>query len=218
MNQKEITILALDRKPDMAVTYLVFSPEEETALVVDPGQDADDIIEMLKGQHKRCGAILLTHGHYDHIRTLDEVYAAWGEPPVYLHEGDAPMLTDPYLNVSPLFGLSAVCETSPILLKGGEVLSLCGLRVQVLHTPGHTPGCLCYRVSKGESHLLLSGDTLFYGSVGRWDFPGSDLKALRNSLDSLATSLPPATDVYPGHGEPTTIGREKRDNFFLKGR
>lgn len=215
MSEEKMTIISLMDDPRMAVTYLVFASSQE-ALVVDPGQPVSRITQELENNGKRCGAILLTHGHYDHICGVDELCAAWGDPPIYLHEADHSMLTDPMTNVSALFYHSVTCDTKPVYLQGGETLTLCGLTIRVISTPGHTEGGVCYYISHGDESLLLSGDTLFNGNVGRWDFFGGDRETLLCSLRFLLSLLPPDTRVYPGHGDPTTLRREERENPFLK--
>ncbi len=211
------SVIPLTCDPQMAVTYLLVIGQGEEALVVDPGQPAARITEELRKRGKRCGGILLTHGHYDHIRDLDTLCERWDNPPVYMGEKDREALVDPMKNVSFLFGEHHKSQIAPSLIKEGDTLSLCGLTVTVLATPGHTEGSVCYLVSVNGTSCLLSGDTLFYDSVGRWDFPGGDGRTLLSSIQSLFERLPEDTPVYPGHGQPTTLSREKRENLFLIG-
>ena len=215
MSGEHLFIRAICEDSERAMTYLVGSDLSEAVLVVDPGQPFEAIRATLDRFHKLCGGILLTHGHFDHIESLDKLNAYCGTLPVFLHTDDSDKLTDVKGNVSYLFGCSFVSKTKTTPIADGDVLSLCGLHIEVLHTPGHTRGSVCFLCSVGDEKLLLSGDTLFYGNVGRWDFPGGDEEMLRRSLHRLTDTLPEELRVYPGHGGPTTVGREKRTNYFI---
>ena len=184
--------------------------ENGQAWIVDPGQEADRIIDLLAKKGLEPAAILITHAHFDHIGAIPGLLKRFPNLPVYVHEKDVPMIGHPlnqlppeYPNTGTLRGLRSLKD-----LKSSE-----GLSVEVLETPGHTPGGVCYHFPKEK--LLLSGDTLFAGSVGRTDLPGGDMATLMDSLQKL-TALPDDTLVIPGHGMHTTIAAEKRGNPFLQ--
>ncbi|HHW73478.1 MAG TPA: MBL fold metallo-hydrolase [Firmicutes bacterium] len=188
--------------------YVLYDGGE--AVIVDPGGEAPKILEFLEQEKLQVVLIVNTHGHCDHI-----IANAWfmekTQAPLAIHSEDAPFLTDPRLNL----GEKVRMEVHPVkadrLLVEGEKIAFGSASLQVIHTPGHTPGGICLY---GDC-VLISGDTLFRSSVGRWDFPGSDELALKSSLRRL-TQLPPETKIYPGHGFSTTLERELAHNPFLK--
>ena len=182
--------------------YLVVDPETGELLVIDPGAEAERIFAAIGRRKPR--AVLLTHGHFDHIGAVDAVCEKYGVP-VYIHEADAPKLTDPEANTGCRFGHPVTVRTQPRLLHDDEELNLAGIGLKVLHTPGHTKGGCCFLTDEGQ---LFSGDTLFRRGWGRTDFPGGSEMEMAASLKRLR-ALSPETRVYPGHGAPTTIGEER---------
>lgn len=176
------------------------------ALVVDPGAEGERIIATLEKAGLAAEAILLTHGHFDHIGAIADLQRRWPGVPVYVHPEDAKILVHPLNRMEPLY------PAIPMPSDVRDCRELDG--VQAIETPGHTPGGVCYYF-KGDS-LLLSGDTLFAGSVGRTDFPGGSMPTLMASIRKLAAELPDDTLVVPGHGPETTIGAEKAGNPFLQ--
>lgn len=187
---------------EMAVNcYIVENTQNQECVIVDPGADADRIIRTV-GERKPA-AVLLTHGHFDHIGAVDAVCSHF-QIPLYVHEGDASKLNDPETNVSRLFGRPVVQNTQPVLLHGGEMLELAGMTLQVLHTPGHSAGGVCYALPEGQG--ILTGDTLFANGYGRTDFADGDLGTLYKSLRMLMR-LSPRQTSYPGHDAFGTVGR-----------
>jgi len=180
---------------------------EDKAWVVDPGADADEILRALADRRLTPVALLLTHGHFDHIGAIPALQKAFPALPVYVSAGDARVLTHPFNQMPPDYPAIAM----PANVRDAATLEM-PVDVQVLETPGHTPGGVCYYFPTEK--LLLSGDTLFAGSIGRTDFPGGDMKTMTASLKKL-TALPDDVTVVPGHGPSTTIAAEKRGNPFL---
>jgi glyoxylase-like metal-dependent hydrolase (beta-lactamase superfamily II) len=188
--------------------WLIGADGTEESVVVDPGFSPGLVHRMLETEGRRPVAVLATHGHFDHIGAAAEFCG--DDLPFYIHEGDVPALTDPQ-------AWGAGFNTPPVPVKDvrtlaeGEVLEFAGFRIEVLHTPGHTPGSVVYRTDG----WVLSGDLVFAGSIGRSDFPNSSTGDMERSLRRFL-ELPDATDVYPGHGPRTSVGRERASNPFLR--
>lgn len=175
------------------------------AWIVDPGSEGTFLAAQLKKANQELAAILLTHAHFDHIGAVNELERRYPGVPVYVGEKDIPILTHPFNQLSPDYPPIKL----PKNLKNAAELE----GVEVIDTPGHTPGGVCYYFAAAK--LLLAGDTLFAGSVGRTDFPGGDMGAMRESLKKLKT-LPAETLVIPGHGRYTSIGDEVESNPFMQ--
>ena len=182
------------------------------AVVIDPADKAQAVLEAVGS--RAVAAIVLTHGHFDHVGAVRDLVALTGAP-LAMHEGDALNVVSPEGNGAALFGFDQSAPAPTLLLADGDTFAAGAVEFEVLHTPGHTPGgiCLLARETGGEAHLF-SGDTLFAGSVGRTDFPGGDARELARSIAVRLAPLDPATSVHPGHGPDTTIERESRVNFF----
>jgi hydroxyacylglutathione hydrolase len=178
------------------------------AVVVDPGADADRVRMELAGFGSRCAAILVTHGHWDHLGGIADLADETGAP-VYMAEDERTLLEDVNSFTPP--GVELRSYTPDILLQGDEVLELAGITFETLRVPGHSPAHLAYYADG----CLFSGDVLFAGSVGRVDLPGADWDTLVESIRSLADRYPPETVVYSGHGPETTLGAELERNPFL---
>lgn len=171
--------------------YILHEDGREDCLVIDPGGDAASIRNACGG--RRIAAILLTHGHFDHIAAVKELMAEDTE--LIIHFKDEAMLADPELNVSSLIGQRIICPAATHLVREGERIDYAGITLRVLHTPGHTPGSVCYEA--GEH--LFTGDTLFDHGYGRTDLPGGDFPTLVASLKRLMP-LQQNHEIYPGHG------------------
>ena len=202
--------------------YLVAPAPGEECVIIDPGQDAERGIEELLDRYRlKPIAVLLTHGHVDHMWSVAPVCGAKGIP-AYIHPDDREMLSDPGkgldLMVKQQFlGGMTFSEPDDVkALSDGEVITLAGLDFTIGHTPGHTPGSVTFRSGAEDLDALFTGDLLFAGSIGRTDLPGGDYQQILHSLARTLT-LPDATNVLPGHGPQTTIGDERRTNPFLTG-
>jgi len=203
----------------MEARYLTVGPVQENcwivrndgrALIVDPGEEAERILEAVDGVP--VDAILLTHTHFDHVGAVAPVARATGAP-VYCPELEVPVLAD-IMRYVPWPGFGPYESYDPDhRVAGAERLQLAGLEIDVLFVPGHSPGHVAYSIA--DAHALLSGDVLFQSSIGRTDLPGGDHATLLRSIAMLLETLPDETDVLPGHMGPTTLGRERATNPFL---
>jgi len=193
-------------------TFVFRSEGSERALIVDPGEEAPRILKLVEELGVSVDGILLTHTHFDHIGAVAPVAAATGAP-VWCPEIEVPVLADinsfvPWPGFGPFESYDADHTVS-----GGEKLELAGMEIDVIFTPGHSPGHVTYSIP-GEQ-ALFSGDVLFQGSVGRTDLPGGDWGTLLSSIRTLVEGHPPETTVYPGHMGITTLGAEQASNPFL---
>jgi hydroxyacylglutathione hydrolase len=196
--------------------FVVGCEQTRVGIVVDPGDEVDQLLEIVTRLQLSIAAILLTHAHLDHITGVGRAKAALGAP-VWLHADDN-FLYEQVVQQGQMFGLRV--EPQPPVdhfYEGEGPLRFGTLSVRVQHTPGHCPGGVCLSISEDASQAatLLVGDTLFAGSIGRTDLPGGDLPTLLRSIREVLFSYPDDTVVWSGHGDETTIGRERRTNPFL---
>lgn len=197
-------------RPGQTNCYLAGDSETKDIFVIDPGGDARKILEKIARGGLKVSAILLTHGHFDHILAAKPLQDEL-EAPLCMGEKEAEFLTDGSKNLVSMMGLPYQPPRLDRVLREGDTVSAGGFTLNVLDTPGHTAGGVCY-----VGGVVFSGDTLFYESVGRTDFPTGDFSVLRRSLLKLA-ALPDSYEVYPGHGPATSIGHEKQCNPYLAG-
>lgn len=191
--------------------YIVRDPGSKEAVVIDPADQAEKIDKYLKENDLVCKRILLTHGHFDHITGAESLKGLTGAD-IYAHENEVDLLRDPDLNASANMGYEVRLEPD-ILLKDKEEFEAAGMTWQVIYTPGHTGGGVCYYLK--DKGILFSGDTLFHESVGRTDLPTGNHEQLMESVNGRLLVLQDETEVYPGHGRPTTIGHERSFNPYL---
>lgn len=191
--------------------YLVINEETKHAVVIDPAAFPLSMKTYIQEQEITVDAILLTHGHFDHIMGIDDLRKVY-DIPVYVEEEDESLLQDARLNLS-LTYTSGYTVTGVKTVKEGDVLTFAGYEFCVIHTPGHTKGGCCYYVESEQ--VLFSGDTLFQNSVGRTDFENSSTSALVRSVREKLFLLPDETHVYPGHMGETMIGHEKTHNPYV---
>jgi glyoxylase-like metal-dependent hydrolase (beta-lactamase superfamily II) len=192
--------------------FLFRADGSDRALIVDPGEEPERILAAVEELGVTVEAVLVTHCHFDHIGAVAPVAKATGAP-VYVSKIERPVLAD-IMNYVPFAGFGPYeSYEADHLLDGGETLELAGLEIEVLFTPGHSPGHLTYAVP--EHQAIFSGDVLFQASVGRTDLPGGDWGTLLASIQTLVDRFPAETRVYPGHMGITTLGAERATNPFL---
>ncbi len=190
--------------------YIIGDPDSQEAFVIDP-DDGPAVVDTLKERGLTCVGILLTHGHSDHIHGVQTLMDTYGAP-VYIHEQDLPCLYDPQVNLSALHGRPVTITGGTIkTVKDGQHIGSGKMDFQVLETPGHTVGGVCYYMAPA----VFVGDTLFRESVGRTDFPGGNFETLVQSIRTKLFTLPDQTMAYPGHGPETQIAFEKETNPYL---
>ena len=193
--------------------YFLINEETKEAVIIDPGADAHKIIHCLSNKDIKPIAILLTHGHFDHM-TAAELLRKTYEIPVYVCEKEKQLLQSASLNLANMFFGAEISMDADVYCKEGDILSLAGCEIKVIETPGHTPGGCCYYIaSEGR---MFTGDTLFCRGIGRTDFPGGSYKELCAGIKEKLFTLPQETICYTGHGESTTIGYEKERNPYVR--
>lgn len=208
-----IKIVPVEIFPGMVTNcYIVGDKESGKGIVIDPGAEGDKIIKAVEEIPLSIEYIVNTHGHYDHIGA-NGVLKDKFDAEIFIHNADAEMLTDPNLNLSFKEDRDET-EDPPAdkLLEEGDEIAAGSIKLHIIHTPGHTPGCICLQ---GEDDIF-TGDTLFAGSAGRTDLPGGSSKELGKSFSSKLANLPDNLNVYPGHGPSSTIKKEKAQNPFMK--
>jgi len=190
------------------------SETDKDCLIIDTGLEAGEMIDFLKRHRLNPLAVVLTHGHIDHIAGLIALRENYPAIKVCIHKLDATLLTEAEHNLSALAGVSFKTKPADLLIEQGSIIEQAGIKLEVFHTPGHTPGGICL-YSKDEG-IVFVGDTLFADSVGRTDFPGGSMTSLISAIKQKLLTLPDETVVYPGHGPATSIGREKMYNQYLQ--
>jgi glyoxylase-like metal-dependent hydrolase (beta-lactamase superfamily II) len=195
-------------------TYVAYREGRGDCLVVDPGLEPEKIFDVLEGSELEPAAILLTHGHADHIGGNAALKERWPDCPLVVGRGDAPKLTDARLNLSAGYGLELLSPPADVLLDEGDTYCAAGFDLEVREIPGHSIGHVVF-IHRGEPIVVFGGDVLFAGSIGRTDFPDGSFEQLADGIQHKLFTLPDDTLVLPGHGPQTTVGREKRTNPFV---
>jgi hydroxyacylglutathione hydrolase len=183
--------------------------------IVDCGLDPEDMFEWIDTHTLTPTQVLLTHSHLDHIAGVDAALTRYGTMPIAIHEAESGFCGDPMMNLSALIGMPVTCTEPTQYLAHNQTIDIQGETWRVLHTPGHSPGGACF--VHDQSKQAIVGDTLFAGSIGRFDFPTSDPEKLKHSLHEVLMKLPDDMTIHPGHGPSTTIGRERKTNPYLIG-
>ena len=191
--------------------YIVSNDDTMECFIVDVAACPPEFVSHIKNAGLTVKAVLLTHGHFDHIMGLDRFLEEFPVP-VYAHEAEKELLENAQLNSSAMYGMGYTYSGAEYL-KDGQVLTIAGFEIHVIYTPGHTAGGCCYYIP--AEHVLISGDTLFHASIGRTDLPTGSSSQLVRSVREKLMVLPEETKVYPGHMEETTIGYEKKYNPFV---
>lgn len=192
--------------------YILSARSNSLGIIIDPGAEEKKIARVLDKHNLKPAFIINTHAHIDHI-SCDDKFGV----PVYIHRLDATLLKDPQLNLSNFFSSSYALKTEIKILEDKDVIELEQIQLEVIHTPGHTPGGICLLMKKPSDNILFTGDTLFCQGVGRTDFPGANEEELIKSIKNKLFKLDDDTIIYPGHGNSSCIGEEKRNNPFVMG-
>ena len=196
--------------PLMTNCYLVTCEASGASVLVDPGGFSMELEDALAGTN--LTAVVLTHGHFDHIGGLNSILSKITVP-VLIHPSDAPMLNDPFLNGSFMIGTEIIIGVETGALAHGDSVKFGDSALTVVYSPGHSEGSVSL-ISDGK--FVISGDTLFRLSIGRWDLPGGNYSRLMESINTIYRPLPDSMTLYPGHGDPSTLGYEKQYNQFLE--
>jgi hydroxyacylglutathione hydrolase len=211
----DVVVAGIESAPFGENSYIVARRGAAGAVVIDPGFEPDALITCLEERGLVPEAILLTHGHSDHIAGNAALRDRWPGLPILVGRNDASKLTDPVGNLSAGFGLPFTSPPADRLLAEGDRLDLAGLLIEVAEIPGHSSGHVVFRIDGIRPGLVFAGDVLFQEGIGRTDFADGDFRALAAGIRGKLYMLPDDTVVLPGHGSPTTIGHERRHNPFV---
>jgi glyoxylase-like metal-dependent hydrolase (beta-lactamase superfamily II) len=195
----------------LANCYIIGDEETKETVIIDPSSEPEELLNIVKRNNLEVKYIINTHGHMDHIGANEGIKEATGAK-ILIHKDDGDMLGSPTKNLAIFWGQTTKSPPADRFLKDGETFALGDLKIRVIHTPGHTPGGICLLTE----NKLFSGDTLFENSIGRTDLPGGSDKLIIASIKNNLLTLSDEIEVYPGHGDETTIGRERKNNPFLR--
>lgn len=195
--------------------YIVSPKNSSDCVIIDPGMEAQPLVDYIKAHNLTPKALLLTHGHWDHIGGIDLMKEIWPETAILIDEKESDKLSNPNGNLTAFFGFKAVVNHSCTTLVDGEEFEVAGLKFKTLETPGHTCGHVVFLLETEEKPIMFCGDLVFAGSIGRSDFPDGNFDTLINSLARKIIPLPKETLIFPGHGPSTTLQNEIRYNPYF---
>jgi glyoxylase-like metal-dependent hydrolase (beta-lactamase superfamily II) len=190
--------------------------DSENAFIVDPGFESEKVIDVLEKKKLKPVAILVTHGHFDHITGVGSIKRNWPDCAICIGCKEKDKLTDPKQNLSSSFGFPSTAPAADVLFRDGDHREIAGIPITVRHVPGHSSGHVVYLIETDSKPILFAGDVIFKESVGRGDFPDGDPLLLIDSIRQQILTLPDSTIVYSGHGPKTTVGAERKHNPFLQ--
>ncbi len=211
MNSKNIWLTSLVVGPIQTNCYILGNDASHEAVLIDPGAESERIISFLKEKNVTPIAILLTHGHHDHVLAINDIRKQYPEIEVIISQQEKVLVDNPVMNSSD--GRFAFYRYEPTkYIEGGDVLNFFGMEFYVIETPGHTKGSVCYYLE--TARILFAGDTIFFETHGRCDLPTGNYEEMKETLESVLTTLPDEVQILPGHGSATTVEHEKETYGF----